>query len=350
MTTYPNGPALPAAAQALIDSDDAHLWYTSPDGSTRLYLSGPLAPWPGIQDGVILAGGIKGLTADFKQINLKAARQPGATWTATVWDQLKIQMTLQAHSRTPRGLAAVASEFMGAFPPDKPGTLEWITKDRGYWYCNPRRSNAWPDTLRFLPRTLREQTFTHAIETNDAFWYGMPSVATFNPTAAAESAMLPLSNIGDQDTAPAILCVGPGTFSWSNGPSLGTSSMITFGPLLAGQSAIVMNSDRQRNVVDLTAGTPQALTAGQKIVQSVMNFVTNNNVPPLLTQLESVFGIMPPQGPLSSLLTGRYTNPFPGVAQPMFAQPAHLRVSVSGALPGATQMVARLDPRRVWPE
>lgn len=349
MTTYPAGVVLPAAAADLVGSDDAHIWYTSPDNQTRLYLAGPLKCWPGIHDGITLAGGLKNLTAAFNQVNLKSARQPGVTWTATVWDQLKIGMHLQAHARTPRGMGKLISEFIGAFPPDKPGTLEWITRDRGYWYCNPRRSTAWPDSITQLPRTVLRADFSHTIETNDAFWYGMPTTAEFIPASPNDTGFVQVTNIGDQDAAPSILCVGPGTFSWSNGDSTKSSTMISFGPLEAGQSAIVMNSDRQRNVIDLTAAPQQALSPPQKLIEQIVNYVSNNNVPPLLQQFESLFGILPPQGPLGSLLTGRYTNPIPGVAQPQFAQTTFLKVAVTGAAAG-TKMIVRLDPRKVWPE
>ncbi|PQM45215.1 hypothetical protein C1Y40_04641 [Mycobacterium talmoniae] len=351
MTTFPNAPVLPIGADGLLTGEDAHTWYTSPDGNSRFFLEGPLAPWPGIQDGAIIPGGLKPLSPDFQQIALKSARQPGSTWTGTVWDEMNTDIPIQLHARTPQGISALISEWMGAWPPDKTGVLEHITPDRGYWYCNVRRAKAWPDAIKKAPRTVKMLALTHSITNNDAFWFGFPSISSFQPGGTGGSGFVQLTNIGDQHAYPTVLFYGPGTLGFSNGDSLGTSTMITFGPLEAGQVVLIDTRQRLRQVIDLSPGAPapQSLNSVQKLVEQITNFVTNNNVPPLLQQFESLFGILPPQGALYSLLNGHYANPIPGVAQPQWAKTVNLKVSITGGN-SASKAVFRIDPMRVWPE
>ncbi|WP_052956744.1 hypothetical protein [Mycolicibacter heraklionensis] len=347
---FPDGPVKRWGARELVKGDHEMLYYTSWDGVTKFHVAGPTAPTPGVQDGVVLVGDIKNLMPGFDHISQKTARQAGSTWMGAVYDELKASFKVQVHSRTPRGLSEALSQWKAAWRPDRTGKLEWITQDRGYWYCTPRLGAPWADAQQRMRAVAGEVELTHQILHDEAFWFGMPSFSTFAPGVSDAQGFLTLANIGDQDAPVQLLCYGPGLFSFSNGPSTGTETPITFGPLLPGQIALIDTRARVTQVVDITAGTPQlAVTPDQKLIESIVNFVTNNNVPPVLRQFESEFGIAPPQGPLYSLLNGLFTNLVPGVAQPRLAQPQHIAVSITAGSP-ASKVVARLDPMRVSPE
>lgn len=356
MTTYPriaacaDATVLPQGAADLMSGDDENIWITSGDTRSKYYLAGALKPWPGIQDGIILAGGLKGLSPSFKHLDLKAARQPGVTWTGTVYDALEMDMQLEAHANTPQGLSAMTSEWVSVWDPAVLNTVEYWTLDRGYWYMPMRRSRPWPDVLKQMPRILRKREFTQTVRCDTGFWFGMPSIATFAPGGSGGSDWISLTNIGDRGADPVLMLTGPGTFSWSNGDAAKTTTMISFGPLQAGQKVLITTNHRKRNVVDLTNTTAaQPNTPTANLLSTIINFVTNNNVPPLLQYFESLFGVLPPQGPLYSLLHGQYTNPIPGVRQPNWATETFLAVSISGGN-ADSRMVVRIDPQRMWPE
>lgn len=348
MSVYPAGAVLPQGASDLVTGKWPNIWVTSGSGASQYYISGPLAPWPGIQDGMLLTGGISGLSPAFKHIDLKSARQPGVTWTGTLYDVLEIKMSLQAHAQTPSRLSGVVSEWVGIWDPTLLNTIEYITNDHGYWYIPARLSKTWPDTWQHTRRTFRVMTQT--VRCDSGFWFGVPYISQFQPGGSGGSGLIGLMNIGSEEAWPTFLLTGPGTFSWSNGPSLSTSSLITFGPLTAGQRVLITTQPRVRNVIDLTSA-PAAAGSGptQQLISAISSFVTNNNVPPLLQWYESLFGVYPPQGALYSLLSGIYNNPFPGAPVPAMASMNHLAVSITGGS-AASSLVARIDPQRRWPE
>lgn len=358
MSTWPqigvNGDAtvMPQGADDLLDGVAPNIWVTSQDGSSKFYIDGALAPWPGIQDGMVMRGGWKGLEPNFKHVDLKSARQPGVNYTGTVFDVLEIELPLQAHANSAQGISKMVSEWVSMWKPTKLCTFEYWTPDRGYWWFPARRSKPWPDAIQKHPRLLLAQNFTQTIRCDSGFWFGMPSISQFPPKDAplvggSGSGFLPLTNIGTEDAWPTILFYGPGTFRFAAGPGL--STMITFGPLAAGQIVLMRTLPRLRVLTDLTNAPSQVLTPPQQLLSQIINFVTNNNVPPLLAWFESQFGILPQQGPLPSLLSGRYTVAFPGVEQPNRAQQQYLAVSISGGN-ADSKIVARIDPQRGWPE
>ena len=350
MTTYPNGPVLPIGATQLLSGDDANIWYTSPDGSSKFYLGGALQPWPGIQDGIIMAEGSSGFSPGFHQITMKTARMAGVVNTGTVYDELKMNLKLQAHGRTPQSLAAMVSEWIASWDPTKEGTFEYITLDQGYWYFKSRLAETWPDTYKKLPRTVRVMPITQQIVSDASFWFGMPSIDTFHPGGTGGTGFLTLVNTGSIDANPSLLFYGPGTLEFSNGDNFSAPNTITFGPLLPGQVAMITIGER-RQVVDLTptgATVNQALTAGQKFVENIVNSISNNNVPPMLQQMESAFGIVPPQGSMYSLMKGRYTQAIPGVTLPTQATGTRILVSITGG-DSNSKVIGRIDPARTWP-
>jgi len=166
----------------------------------------------------------------------------------------------------------------------------------------------------------------------------------------AQSGYVPLTNMGDVVAWPRYLCYGPGTFTFGNGPN--STSSVTLGPLLDGQIVLVSTDPRFRSVVDLTptqVQTPTSfLTEVTQFIEALQSYATNYNAPPLLTQFESIFGLLPPQGNLYSLMTGRFTNPIP---RSYYGQPlttSYIPVSISGGGPNS-QIIAAITPRRRWP-
>lgn len=355
MTTYPliaatrDATLLPQGATDLLTGDEENIWATSASMNSRYYLAGAAKPWPGIQDGIILSGGLKGLDPQFKHIDLSAARQPGVTWTGTKYGLLEIDMQLEAHANTPQGLSQVVSEWVGMWKPRLLNTVEYWTLDRGYWYIPARRSKPWPDVLKQMPRTVRMRTFTQTVRCDSGFWIGMPSIDSFKPGGSGGSGFIALMNIGSEDGWPTLLLTGPGTFSWSNGPAQNTTTMISIGPLAAGQKVLVTTNQRKRQVIDLTNSTAPKNTASASLLAQIQNFVADFNVPALLTQVESLFGVLPPTATIYSLMSGHYTNPIPGVEQPNQAAPNWFAVQISGGN-SDSELVARIDPQREWPE
>ncbi|BCP41426.1 hypothetical protein MINTMi27_15190 [Mycobacterium intracellulare] len=167
-------------------------------------------------------------------------------------------------------------------------------------------------------------------------------------TTVTESGYVYLTNIGDQPAWPRYLCYGPGTFTFNNGP--GDSTPITFGPLEDGQIVLVTTTPRLRSVVDVTPNQPtqQQLNIWQRLLQELISFVTNNNVPPFLQQFESLFGITPPQGNLYTLLNGRFTNPIPATPYGVTPPTEQIKVTITDGSP-VSKIVAAITPMRRWP-
>lgn len=165
-----------------------------------------------------------------------------------------------------------------------------------------------------------------------------------------QSGFCPLTNLGSENGWPRFLLYGPGTFQIGNGPS--TTQMVEFGPLLDGQVVLIDTHPSMRAVVDLTPAnidTSQPLTPGQRFLDKLIDLVTFNRVPPLLTWFESLFGIRPPQGVLYSLLSGRFTRPVPGVPVPDEAVTSQIAVKVVNGN-ATTKIVAAVTPLRRYPE
>lgn len=160
-----------------------------------------------------------------------------------------------------------------------------------------------------------------------------------------------LTNNGDIDAWPRFLLYGPGYFSLGNGPSDTSTDHVEFGPLLDGQIVLIDTDPRRRSVIDLTpttVSTTQTLNRFQQFVQSLVSFATNNNVPPLLQEYESYYGIVPPQGNLYSYLSGRFTKPIPAkpISGPAVTKTVSVKIDDGNS---NSKVVASLTPRRRWP-
>lgn len=178
------------------------------------------------------------------------------------------------------------------------------------------------------------------------------SVRTFragvNQNSNVSGDFLPLTNIGDVEAWPRYLLYGPGTFTIGNGPY--SKDTVTVGPLLDGQIVLLETEPRRRSIVDVTPSQlpSQNLNPGQMFLKSLITLATNNNVVPFLQQIESFFGILPPQGPLYSLMKGRFTFPIPAKSPGDKPKPSYISVGINGGNANS-KVVAAITPRRRWP-
>lgn len=172
-------------------------------------------------------------------------------------------------------------------------------------------------------------------------------------STVTQNGFLKLRNIGDQDMPVRYTCYGPGTFKFAVSP--GSSEMVEFGPLLPNQVVFIDTSRQHPKIKDLTsvAPTPQELNFFQQALKDFISWANANNVPPLLQQIESVFGIVPPQGNLLSLLKGRWNKDSaipaksPGTPDSQ-VKPFFLKVSIDGGNADSKILVAG-TPRRRYP-
>lgn len=166
----------------------------------------------------------------------------------------------------------------------------------------------------------------------------------------SQSGFLRRINAGDQPMPDRYTLYGPGTFKIGNGPN--TTEMVEFGPLLPNQIVqIRTDPNGLRGVVDLTVvpPTPQELNWFQEALQDFISFATGNNVPPLLREIESKFGIVPPQGNLYSLMSGRFSHPIPAKEPGKPAEPYYVAVSIDDGN-ADSKIVATGTPLRRYPQ
>lgn len=173
-------------------------------------------------------------------------------------------------------------------------------------------------------------------------------ISSGDNATVSQAAFMPLTNVGDVEAWPRYLLYGPGKFYIGNGPF--QTDLVEFGPLLPGQVVLIETEPRRRSVVDVspTAQPEQVLNPFQALIKALVTFATNNNVPPLLQEFESLFGILPPQANLYSLLNGRFTNPVPPKPAGTLGVTTPIRVRIDEGN-ASSKIVAALTPRRRWP-
>jgi hypothetical protein len=179
-----------------------------------------------------------------------------------------------------------------------------------------------------------------------------PTVDNWNlgdNTSVTQSGHLPLTNFGDQTEYPDLLVYGPGTFFFGDGPGTGDAT-IEFGPLSDNQIALIRTNPGKRGVYDMSIDQPaQELTGFQSFITKLFSFVFNNNVPPLGSWFESLFGIQPAQGYLYPLLKGRWSQGIP--PRPLSSLPttSQMAVQIEGG-DARSKVIASITPRRRWPD
>ena len=343
--TYPPGQITPLGAAMITSGAHAEVAYTGWEG-TSFYIQGGLAPQMDLQNGVVLRQ-ISGLQAPFRFLDNQGARQDGITYLDSVREPAQIDMVLEAWGASPNEFRQVVRAWVGAWRPDQMGLLNWWTPHLGAWWMPVRQAKSFPDQLKQYPAMHRRQIFSWTARGDNAFWYGPDSVGT-PQTFDNIHFFNAVTNLGTEPAWPRHLCIGPGTFAIGDGTS---GNIIAFGPLLAGQMALITTLPRLRSVVDLSPSQPaQPLTQLQSVVEALVNYATQTNAPPLLQKFESLFGILPPQGPMYSLLNGRFTQPIPGTQEGQNPTVSYIPVGIAGATPGVSNLITAITPQRVYPE
>lgn len=338
--TYPAGELTPNQERRLAEGYEPQLTYISPDGYATWHLMGPRSPIPGVQEGVtVTTESIRNLMPTWQMIDLVGANQDGATFQDAVYQPSEIDMTVEAHGLTPSATRRVIRDWIASWDVKRTGKLSVEADDNGVWTADVRWLKTPTESL--MRASSIRQKFLWTCRVDDAFWYGPDAVASRTTTGT-----ISLTNTGDQPAWPRYLLYGPGTFGITNP---GTTDVVEFGPLLAGQVVLLETEPRRRSIVDITPGQlpQQDLTPFQQFIAALITFATNNNSVPLLEQFASLFGINPPQGTLYSLLDGRFTEPIP--AMPMAGEVSTtIPVTITGGS-SATKIVGAITPRRRWP-
>ena len=367
---FPPGIASPLGSARALQGAVPQISFVGAD-STIFYLQGAKAPDLSTQDGIGLMD-LSGLQPPLKLLDEQGARQDGITNLDTVFDPAIIKFTFEASGKTPERLRRVVRTWISSWNPPNVGTLSVFTQDLGQWWMPVRQSGSLPGAVNMVnldPSLHRRFQFKWQCRGDNAFWQGIDSVSQFpggyyaNCPAAltdgAASGWVTLTNLGTRPAWPRFLVYGPGTFTLGNGavPTesgviSNSGSPITFGPLDDGQIAAIYTEPRIRSVVDLSPDQPaQSLTAFQSLVETLVNLVSGSNpVAPLLQSVESAFGILPPQGPLYSLLNGRFTylSAIPPHQDGYPVETTFIPVSITGGNSN-TQIIAACTPYRTWP-
>lgn len=175
-------------------------------------------------------------------------------------------------------------------------------------------------------------------------------ISTGDNATVSQSGFLACTNIGDQPMYRDHTVFGPGTFRFYDGP--GSSDYVDFGPLLPNQIVFLRTDPRARTtlVQDLTAIPPtqQELNIFQQAIKQFIGAAANSNV--FLQQIESLFGIAPPQGPMYSLLKGRFSSnsAIPPKSPGRPAQPYYLKVEIYGGN-ADSKIISTGTPLRRYP-
>lgn len=196
MTTFPPGIISPWGIRQALTNQATWISYKGADG-TLFHLMGPLAPVPGAQNGMVIQK-FMGLMAPFENLELRGARQDGATWTDTVYDVGDIMFSLEASGITPQGIRDVIRYWISAWDPRRTGVLSVFTPDMGEWWANVRPGKDISDMFTKDYTWSGKQQFTWSIKNYDAFWYSVDSTCEFDIAYANETSYFP--SIGNGNT------------------------------------------------------------------------------------------------------------------------------------------------------
>jgi hypothetical protein len=354
LITYPAGLIPPHGAYSIVKGDQPMMGYRSPDDAICFHLMGGMAPFPAVHDNGIVVNALKGLIPPWQTQDQQGAVQDGVTFNGAVYDPIVVDIGVTAFGRTPALARKVIRHWIEAWDVKRQGELFTIT-EAGYWFAPVRWFKTPTDQI--LGAQRRKQGFLWTARADDGFYRSFDSVCQFPPpgstlSGGAGSGFNTVTNPGDQPGWVNHVAYGPFTeIQIANGP--GSTSMIKFGPLLANQIALLRTEPRRRGVYDLTpadASVPQQqLTAWQTFLKQLVSFALNNNIPPLLRQFESLFGILPPQGEFYTLLQGRFSKSVP--PKPIGGAPveSNIAVKITGGN-AQTKLVTYLTPLRRWPQ
>ncbi|MDF3280927.1 hypothetical protein [Gordonia sp. N1V] len=303
----PTPEATVGAVLSLRSGAESVVQYVPPTGAVNdvWHLSGGLAPVLGAQEGVI-ASKFKGLMAPGKPITQQTARADGDVWLDTVYDPMEIDFTATIYGNTPWSFRSIHGSWFDSWSMYAAGRLNWFTANRGEWWCYVRQGKEIGDELTLGPGPIGSQSYAWVAKTEGIpFWRSFDSTDKWDPQTASASGFVRLLNRGAIPSWPTYIAQGPfALLTLGDGLSGAT---VTFGPLAAGQAVKIVTQPNERSIVEITTSTN-----------------------------------------LYSLLSGRFATPLPGVGdKPSWAR---IPVSITGATPGVTSIVAAVTPYRLWPE
>lgn len=170
-------------------------------------------------------------------------------------------------------------------------------------------------------------------------------------TTVTQTGYLRCLNIGDQPMYRDHTVFGPGLFRIYDGP--GSTEYVEFGPLLTNQVAFLRTDPRTRTtlVQDLTqvAPNPQELNIFQQAINQLLTFAgADTNA--FLQQFQSLFGIRTAQGPMYSLLKGRFSesSAIPAKSPGEPAKPYFIRVDIDDG-DANSKVISAGTPLRRYP-
>lgn len=308
LVRYPTGPITPAGAYYLITDRLPYVYYQSPD-QTVLFnlLGGPAIPQRTAPECVTITD-LKGLIPPWQNIEQKGATQDGSSYITSLYDPLDADLTVRIHGRNPIYTRQVVRDWVAAWDAKTPGTLGFWSQEMGTWWAAIQWAKQPADMFTGGLGNTNKQKFVWPARAYNAFWRSDANVAYLQVPPGSGSTFLPRVNIGDQPMFDTYTCYGPGEFIFADGP--GSTSYVTFGPLLPNQIVQVRTDPRKRGVVDLTSTppSPQEKVTWQTAINEFISFATAGNLPQALRSIESLFGVTPPQGNLYSLLNGRFSD------------------------------------------
>jgi hypothetical protein len=174
--TYPPGQISTWGINQALTNQFSTIAYTGVDGSVW-YLAGPQAPLAGAQDGMVLRKHM-GLMAPFEMLELRGARQDGATWTDAVYDVGDMMLSLEASGIGPQNIRDVIRHWVSAWDPRQTGKLSVFTPDMGEWWAPVRQGKNISDQFDRDYTWSGRQQFTWNVKNYDAFWYGVDSTSS----------------------------------------------------------------------------------------------------------------------------------------------------------------------------
>lgn len=163
----------------------------------------------------------------------------------------------------------------------------------------------------------------------------------------SQSGYVDFVNNGDQPGYWDALITGPASEVkiW-NGPDADVNDYISIRNILPNQMFYIRTDPRDRIVEDITKGnaTPEEAALYQQVRDKFTSFSAQQG------QAASVFGVVSPQGPVESLVKGRFSTScaIPAKSPGKPVQKHHVKVSIDGGN-AQSQIIASLTPRRRSP-
>lgn len=176
---WPPGPVTPYGIDLVTEGVEPIVRFTTGNKQVSFDVNGGGAPHPGVQPGMLLKDGIKGLHPKFSHLDQKGAHQDGVTNRDTVYDEGEFDMTVIAQARDAVTERRLVNDWIEMWDPKKTPTMTFVTPDMGEWWCYPRLHRASPEGLQKLMFRNGNAQFTWSIRNDDAFFQSHPSVSEF---------------------------------------------------------------------------------------------------------------------------------------------------------------------------